>query len=89
MSLYMGYFRPNRPGWNPYYVFFHSSILWVVIENDLRTNFQTCLKISLAAMVEIVTAMRAAIDSFEIYTKKIESNFIVSIALFWVAQLKQ
>ena len=39
--------------------------------------------------------IRAIIDSFEIYTinslmkKKFEINFIVSRALFWVAQAKQ
>ena len=41
--------------------------------------------------------MKAVIDSFEIYTinflmkkkKKIETNFIVSRALFWIAQPKQ
>ena len=60
-----------------------------------HTNFQIFLKISLAAMVEFFDlALRAVIDSFEIYSKnlplkKIETNLIISEALFRVAQPQQ
>ena len=60
-----------------------------------HTNFQIVLKILLSVVVEIVDlALRAVIESFEIYTihfllKKIKTNFIMFIPSIWVAKLKQ
>ena len=60
------------------------------------TNFEIFLKISLSLIDEIVgLALRAVIDSFEIYTisslikKKSETNFIMSKVLLRVARSKQ
>ena len=59
------------------------------------TYFYIFLKIYLTAIVEIVVTLRAIINSFEIYTtnpllkKILVTNFIMSIALFWIIQPKQ
>ena len=92
----MGNSTPNQPGWNLHY-FFCIQVCYRWSQKITHTNFQIYVKISLSVIVEIVDlALRAVIDSFEIYTinclvtqKKIENSFIMSKALFGVAHPKQ
>ena len=51
-------------------------------------NFQIFLKISLAVMVEIIDSFETNTINSLIKKKIFETNFIMSRALFWVAQLK-
>ena len=84
----MGHSRPNRPGWEPSLFSFPIQVIYAWLQKITYTNFQIFLKISPAAMIEIVVALRAIIDSFEIYIinslvkKNFEINFIMSIASF-------
>ena len=71
----------------------HLSMLWMARKKNLN-QFQIFLKISLAVMVEINNlALRAFIDYFDtisslIKEKQFQTNFIISKALFRVAQQK-
>ena len=69
--IYMGHSTPNRPDWNLTIFYYFFSFKYVIdgYKKLLTAIFIFFLKISLTDMVDIVAlALRAVVDSFEIYT---------------------
>ena len=61
----MGQFRPFRPGCDPHYIFFYSSMLWMITTNDLRQLSH--FKKNFSGSMSRNRSTRVVIDSFEIY----------------------